>query len=118
VRVLLGLLLGFASVLREILGSSDHPVGIDMKQQHVFDPLLAKRQQYLLATQLVRAVLKIDDVIKAGEVRVFPRMTCFPLEPAEWQADDPSPFCDGRRRVASTERGRVIDWLAQAKRIK
>jgi len=39
----------------------------DMKKQHVFDPLLSKRQQYLLATQLVRAVLKIDDVIKAGE---------------------------------------------------
>jgi len=35
----------------------------DMKKQHVFDPLLSKRQQYLLATQLVRAVLKIDDVI-------------------------------------------------------
>merc|ERR1711939_685858 len=35
----------------------------DMKKQHVFDPLMSKRQQYLLATQLVRAVLKIDDVI-------------------------------------------------------
>ncbi|KAJ3714170.1 chaperonin Cpn60/TCP-1 family [Lentinula raphanica] len=39
----------------------------DMKQQFVYDPLISKRQQYLLATQLVRAVLKIDDVITAGE---------------------------------------------------
>ena len=31
----------------------------DMKKQHVFDPLISKRQQYLLATQLVRAVLKV-----------------------------------------------------------
>ncbi|KIY67268.1 hypothetical protein CYLTODRAFT_397395 [Cylindrobasidium torrendii FP15055 ss-10] len=39
----------------------------DMKEQFVYDPLISKRQQYLLATQLVRAVLKIDDVIVAGE---------------------------------------------------
>ncbi|KIJ13370.1 hypothetical protein PAXINDRAFT_170442 [Paxillus involutus ATCC 200175] len=39
----------------------------DMKKQFVYDPLISKRQQYLLATQLVRAVLKIDDVIIAGE---------------------------------------------------
>ena len=32
---------------------------IDMKEQFVYDPLISKRQQYLLATQLVRAVLKI-----------------------------------------------------------
>ncbi|KAG8922242.1 T-complex protein 1 subunit epsilon [Tulasnella sp. 418] len=38
----------------------------DMKRQFVYDPLISKRQQYLLATQLVRAVLKIDDVITAG----------------------------------------------------
>jgi len=37
-----------------------------MKNQFVYDPLISKRQQYLLATQLVRAVLKIDDVITAG----------------------------------------------------
>ncbi|KAH8100891.1 chaperonin Cpn60/TCP-1 family [Cristinia sonorae] len=39
----------------------------DMKKQNVYDPLISKRQQYLLATQLVRAVLKIDDVIVAGQ---------------------------------------------------
>ncbi|TFK27500.1 T-complex protein 1 epsilon subunit [Coprinopsis marcescibilis] len=40
----------------------------DMKEQFVYDPLISKRQQYLLATQLVRAVLKIDDVIKSGDM--------------------------------------------------
>jgi len=40
---------------------------LDMKEQFVYDPLISKRQQYLLATQLVRAVLKIDDVIIAGQ---------------------------------------------------
>jgi len=39
----------------------------DMKQQHVFDPLISKREQFLLATQLVKMVLKIDDVIAPGE---------------------------------------------------
>ncbi|KAJ2823671.1 T-complex protein 1 subunit epsilon [Coemansia erecta] len=41
----------------------------DMKEQFVFDPLISKRQQFLLATQLVKMILKIDDVIvhKADE---------------------------------------------------
>ena len=34
-----------------------------MKLQSVFDPLISKKQQYLLATQLVRLILKIDDYI-------------------------------------------------------
>ncbi|KAG2227951.1 hypothetical protein INT45_011975 [Circinella minor] len=38
----------------------------DMKEQHVYDPLISKRQQYLLATQLVKMILKIDDVITTG----------------------------------------------------
>ena len=38
----------------------------DMKEQHVFDPLISKRQQFLLATQLVKMILKIDDVIVHG----------------------------------------------------
>ncbi|THG99725.1 hypothetical protein EW145_g7210 [Phellinidium pouzarii] len=46
----------------DCLSKSDN----DMKRQFVYDPLISKRQQYLLATQLVRAVLKIDDVIIAG----------------------------------------------------
>lgn len=40
---------------------------IDMKDQHVYDPLISKRQQYLLATQLVKMILKIDDVITTYE---------------------------------------------------
>lgn len=39
----------------DCVGAGDN----DMKKQHVFDPLMSKRQQYLLATQLVRAVLKV-----------------------------------------------------------
>ncbi|KAJ3142604.1 T-complex protein 1 subunit epsilon [Physocladia obscura] len=39
----------------------------DMKEQHVFDPLISKRSQFLLATQLVKMILKIDDVISASE---------------------------------------------------
>ncbi|SAM06670.1 hypothetical protein [Absidia glauca] len=38
----------------------------DMKEQHVYDPLISKRQQFLLATQLVKMILKIDDVIMSG----------------------------------------------------
>ena len=45
---------------------ADQRVILDMREQFVFDPLISKRQQYLLATQLVRAILKIDDVITAG----------------------------------------------------
>lgn len=33
-----------------------------MKEQHVFETLLGKKQQISLATQVVRMILKIDDV--------------------------------------------------------
>ncbi|KAJ3017169.1 T-complex protein 1 subunit epsilon [Thoreauomyces humboldtii] len=39
----------------------------DMRDQHVFDPLISKRSQFYLATQLVKMILKIDDVIMPGE---------------------------------------------------
>jgi len=39
-----------------------------MKDQRVFDPLISKQQQFLLATQVVKMILKIDDVIRQGEV--------------------------------------------------
>jgi len=39
----------------------------DIKEQRVFDPLVGKQQQFLLATQVVKMILKIDDVIKSGE---------------------------------------------------
>jgi len=34
----------------------------DMKEQHVVETLLSKKQQILLATQVVRMILKIDDI--------------------------------------------------------
>jgi len=34
----------------------------DMKEQHVIETLLSKKQQLMLATQLVRMILKIDDI--------------------------------------------------------
>lgn len=40
----------------------------DMRAQLVADPLIAKRQQFLLATQLVKMILKIDDVIVHNDV--------------------------------------------------
>jgi len=36
----------------------------DMKAQGVFDPLISRQQQYLLASQVVKMILKIDDVIR------------------------------------------------------
>ena len=38
----------------------------DMKEQFVFDPFISKKQQFMLATQLVKMILKIDDVILPG----------------------------------------------------
>jgi T-complex protein 1 subunit epsilon len=38
----------------------------DMKVQRVFDPLMGKIQQILLANQVVKMILKIDDVIRMG----------------------------------------------------
>jgi T-complex protein 1 subunit epsilon len=37
-----------------------------MKAAFVIDPLISKRQQLLLATQLCRMVLKINNVIVTG----------------------------------------------------
>jgi len=39
----------------------------DMKTQNVFETLIGKQQQLLLATQLVKMILKIDDVIQPNE---------------------------------------------------
>jgi len=39
----------------------------DMREQGVYDSLIAKKQQFLLATQVVKMILKVDDVIKSGE---------------------------------------------------
>lgn len=40
----------------------------DMREQHVFETLKAKQQQFLLATQVVKMILKIDDVITKGDI--------------------------------------------------
>ena len=34
----------------------------DMKEQNVIETLLSKKQQILLATQVVKMILKIDDI--------------------------------------------------------
>jgi len=39
----------------------------DMKAQHVIETLIGKKQQIMLATQLVRMILKIDDVRSPGQ---------------------------------------------------
>jgi len=39
----------------------------DMKEQHVIETLMGKKQQIQLATQLVRMILKINDVRSPGE---------------------------------------------------
>ena len=39
----------------------------DMKAQKVFETLIGKQQQCMLATQVVRMILKIDDVIQPGQ---------------------------------------------------
>lgn len=39
----------------------------DMKTKHVVETLIGKKQQIMLATQLVRMILKIDDVRQPGE---------------------------------------------------
>ncbi|CAL8292873.1 unnamed protein product [Lota lota] len=40
----------------------------DMKQQHVIETLIGKKQQISLATQVVKMILKIDDIRSPGEV--------------------------------------------------
>lgn len=40
---------------------------VDMKEQHVIETLIGKKQQISLATQLVKMILKIDDIRTQGE---------------------------------------------------
>jgi len=47
----------------DCLGKGTH----DMKEQKVFETLIGKQQQMMLATQVVRMILKIDDVIQPGQ---------------------------------------------------
>ncbi|XP_066974793.1 T-complex protein 1 subunit epsilon isoform X1 [Macrobrachium rosenbergii] len=43
----------------------------DMKEQHVIETLHSKKQQILLATQLVKMILKIDDIRTPGGVEMY-----------------------------------------------
>lgn len=46
------------------IGIDCNATGIDdMKEQNIFETLVGKRQQILLATQVVKMILKIDDII-------------------------------------------------------
>ena len=38
-----------------------------MREQNVFETLIGKQQQILLATQVVKMILKIDDVISPSD---------------------------------------------------
>jgi T-complex protein 1 subunit epsilon len=40
----------------------------DMKSQGVYESLIGKQQQILLATQVVKMILKIDDVIEPSDI--------------------------------------------------
>ena len=63
-----------SSVRARQLSENNHNLGIDcnqtgtcdMKEQAVFETLIGKQQQLQLATQVVRMILKIDDVIVKG----------------------------------------------------
>ncbi|XP_023590583.1 T-complex protein 1 subunit epsilon [Trichechus manatus latirostris] len=62
-----------AKLMVELSKSQDDEIGdgttgvVDMKQQHVIETLIGKKQQISLATQMVRMILKIDDIRKPGE---------------------------------------------------
>lgn len=59
---------------KQVLENSSH-IGVDalgkgttdMKELFIIDPLIGKKQQLLLATQLTRMILKINDVIISGK---------------------------------------------------
>ena len=46
-------------------------INLDMRKQYVFDPLISKRSQFLLATQLVKMILKIDDGNNKFNIKVI-----------------------------------------------
>ncbi len=66
----------YVSKLREEQVSSDNPfVGVDanhmgttsMAEQGIYESVMSKKQQLELATQVVKMILKIDDVIAPQE---------------------------------------------------
>jgi chaperonin GroEL (HSP60 family) len=57
------------SFIDSIFDCENYLIGfyLDMKKQLVIETLIGKRQQISLATQLVRMILKIDDIRLPGE---------------------------------------------------
>jgi len=53
-------------VYPQVVQLADKLLHTDMRSHFVIDPLISKRQQLLLATQLCRMVLKVNNVIIAG----------------------------------------------------
>jgi len=64
-----------ATAKKQQLETKNHFIGIDcmvtgesdMKKQKVYETLRGKQQAYLLATQVVKMILKIDDVMKPAD---------------------------------------------------
>ena len=52
----------------------------DMKVQKVYETLIGKQQQVMLATQIVKMILKIDDVIVNGACLSCGPVTCSAIE--------------------------------------
>lgn len=48
------------------VSNTNYFLSIDMKELNIIETLHSKKQQFLLATQLVKMVLKIDDIRSAG----------------------------------------------------
>ena len=50
------------------LGIDCNDVGTnDMREQHVFETLIGKKQQLFLATQVCKLILKIDDIMQPSD---------------------------------------------------
>jgi len=66
-----------AHARKKQIETGNHHIGIDcmvtgtddMKDQQVFETLIGKQQSYLLATQVVKMILKIDDVMQPNEIQ-------------------------------------------------
>jgi len=68
-----------ADIRKQQIETNNHTLGVDcnctgtndMKKQKVFETLIGKKQQLLLATQVVKMILKIDDVIQPSELNTM-----------------------------------------------
>ena len=81
----------------------------DMKSQGVFETLIGKQQQILLATQVVKLILKIDDVILSGEVDVMSHTTNSRHSPARARYSSSRSRASRRPRGALANESRVVN---------